>query len=377
MQALEGPVEDVDVEALRLRVPRVARAVGLLERLGRHRAAVDGAGVAVHPLGEGVEARHRAVVEVAARRGADVHDEVAAAGDVADQHLDALLLALPRRLVAVVAPRAGEGLAALPRRDGAVRAARGVLGLELLGRDDVRRLRQVQAVVEDDVGLQLANELHELLALPVGAALAARAVVLVLRVGEVEPEDVDLPVLREQLRHLVAHVLGVLADVALLVHLRDFRGGAVAQRMLRVDRELRMVPVEERVVEADAQALGAEGVDDLAQQVALRGRVRRLVVGELAVPEAEALVVLRGDDEILHAGALGGAGPFLRVEQVRVEVLEVLAVVLGRDLFVVLDPLVAGGHRVEAPVDEHPEAGFGEPVGAGGFLFHGLDGLDG
>ena len=41
--------------------------------------------------------------------------------------------------------------------------------------------------------------------------------------------------------------------------------------------------------------------------------------------------------------------------------LEVGVVVVVPDALAVLDPFVASCHRVEAPVDEHPEARFVQP----------------
>ena len=117
-----------------------------------------------------------------------------------------------------------------------------------------------------------------------------------------------------------------------------------------------MVPVDDRVVEADLQPLGAERVDVFAHDVAPERRVRRLVVGVLRVEEAEALVVLRREDDVFHAGPLRGPRPFARVEALGVEVLEVVPVPLLGDLGRALEPLVPRRERVEAEVDEHPES---------------------
>ena len=292
-----------------------------------------------HPVGVGVEAGDSAGVEVAARGRADVHEQVAAARDMVDEHLDAHLRRLPARLVAVVAPGTREGLAAFPDADVALVVAQRLGRDILLGGDEGVGVRIVEAVVDDDVGLEAVDEVEEFGGTPVVMALAVLA-----GIREVEPEDVDLAVVREEFRDLVAHVLAVLRHVAPRVELVDLLLRKVAVGVEPVDDEVGVVPVDEGVVEADVEALGAEGVDDLAEQVAPGGGVGGLVVGVLGVEEAEALVVLRRDDEVLHAGGLGLGGPGLRVEEIGVEEVEVDLVLLVVDVLDVLDPLVAGGH---------------------------------
>jgi len=131
----------------------------------------------------------------------------------------------------------------------------------------------------------------------------------------------------------------------------------------RSHRILGVVPVEQRVVEADPQALLAEGLDHGGQEVLAPRGLGGLVVGVRRVPQAEALVVLGGDHEVLHAGVLRRPGPGLGIVEVRVEVVEVLLVILVLGALVVLDPLVARGQGVEPPVDEHPEPILDEPPG--------------
>ena len=103
-------------------------------------------------------------------------------------------------------------------------------------------------------------------------------------------------------------------------------------------------------------ALGAERVCVLADEVAAELGAGDLVVRRLRVPHAEALVVLRGEDGVLHAGGLRGLRPGLRIEEVGIEVLHVAVVLLVRDHLLGLHPLVASGDGVEAEMDEHAEA---------------------
>jgi hypothetical protein len=185
----------------------------------------------------------------------------------------------------------------------------------------------------------------------------------VLGIGEVEEELLDRAVPGEQLGDLRVQVPAVLGHVA---RLRP-GGLVVAQRMQPVDRELRVVPVDERVIHAHAETALPEGLGDRSDQVALPRRRRDREVGVLVrLPQAEALVVLRGHDDVPHPGVRGEAGPLRGVEQVRLEVLEVLLILgVGRPL-PVPHPLVAGRRRVQPPVDEHPEASLPHPVDGGG-----------
>src|ERR1700722_5066779 len=86
----------------------------------------------------------------------------------------------------------------------------------------------------------------------------------------------------------------------------------------------------------------------------------------------EAVVVLAGDDEILHAGILRHLHPGVCVELDGVELFSELGVLDGGDLGAVHDPLAdagdwlafpfAGGNRVEAPVDEEAEFSLAKPL---------------
>lgn len=131
--------------------------------------------------------------------------------------------------------------------------------------------------------------------------------------------------------------------------------------MVHVDGEVGMVPVGQRVVEADLQPLGPERLDERLEQVLAVRRVGRLVVGRLAVPQTEPVMVLGRQHHIFHPCLTGPARPFLRVVEVGIEVLEVLLVARVVDFLAVLHPLVPGRERVDAPMDEHAEPVVLEP----------------
>jgi len=258
----------------------------------------------------------------------------------------------------VVAPGAAEGLAGLPDHRLALHGDP-ALGLVLLRGDEV--LGDVGAVVDDDARLEAARELDELLALPVPPALALETHLLAAGVGEVIEHDVYLAEPREQFLHLRVEVGGVLADVPFLVHLGRLR--VAPQGVQEVYRELRVMPVNEGVIETHPQPLRAERLHHRPDEVLAPGRVGHLVVRLTAVPQTEAVVVLGGHHEVPHPGPPGHPRPLGRVVEVRIEMIEVTPVLLIAHLLGALDPLVASRAGIDAPVDEHPEALANEPPG--------------
>ena len=98
-------------------------------------------------------------------------------------------------------------------------------------------------------------------------------------------------------------------------------------------------------------------------------------------------MVLGGDDDVLHAGGFGEGDDVVRAEAGGVELRREGFVVGDGDGGVVHDPLAdagdllavpgAGGDGVEAPVDEHAEAGLAPPLHAGVALGGGFGVLNG
>ena len=154
------------------------------------------------------------------------------------------------------------------------------------------------------VGLQVADDLPRVLPVVVRPAvdrplLPRAAVVAVAAVRPVEPDLEERPVARHQLPELAAVVLEV--------------GGPAV---------LRVVAVPRREVDAEGEPVPPARVGDLADDVALAaapGAVLDGVLGELRGPQAEAVVVLGGEDEALQARRLRRADDLVGVEVGRVE----------------------------------------------------------
>ena len=66
----------------------------------------------------------------------------------------------------------------------------------------------------------------------------------------------------------------------------------IAEGMDTVDGELGMMPVDDRIVQADLETLRTESIEELAHEVALAGRVGGLIIGELAVKQAITVMML-------------------------------------------------------------------------------------
>ncbi len=310
-----------------------------------------------HPCADARQPIHGPLVELAPGRRPDVQEQIAPFADRVNQHLHQLLHALPGRFVAVVAPGAGEGLAGFPQHPLAVHF-RPFAHHDLLGCPEVPApvsIQQIRPVVDEDVGLQLAYHLDQLLRLPVLSALA-----ILPRIGEVEEQDVNPAEFGQEFPDLGVQVFSVLPDIPVLGLLPELR--VVPHGVEAVHGELRMVPVNQRVVEADAEPFLAEGLDHGPQQLLAAGGVDRLVVGVLRVPEAEALVVLGGDDEVPHARLLRRSRPGFGVVEVGVEVIEVGLIRFVGDAFTVLHPLVSGRQGIQPPVDEHAKPVVNPPL---------------
>ena len=112
-----------------------------------------------------------------------------------------------------------------------------------------------------------------------------------LAAGVVEPYIEDVAVARQQLGQLVAEVVVVL------------------RRAVE-----RVVPVPRREIKAEFDAAPAAGVRRQLHHVALKRAVLDRVLGVLARPQAEAVVVLRGEHQPLHARGFDGLHPLVAVQ---------------------------------------------------------------
>ena len=335
---------------------------------------MDALAVAAHPPADLGQDLLAFLGNIAPAIRAEVQKEIAALADALDQLFDNHVRRLEILIQLAVAPVVVDRHAGFPHDALAQLVEQAVRRNDLLGADKVTaefvRMRRhkraeavaaaFEAVVEHDLRLQLAHHAHQLCRLPRFADhIRARRV----RIGIVQPEHVNLAVIRHQLAHLPVHVRKIAVKIAALVG--DI--GAAAVRMVDIGlvHEIRMVPVDDRVVQAHAEALGAERIDKLADQIAAAVR-RRLEIRQLRVKQAEAVVMLGDHDRVFHARVLRHPRPFFRIIVLGRKFLCKRLVFLRRDLLDAPDPfaVLPSGNGVDPPVDIKPEPGLGKPCRA-------------
>ena len=206
------------------------------------------------------------------------------------------------------------------------------------------------AVVDEDVRFQAAHKLVEVFAL---------GFVPFVNPFPVEPKNSRV-VLCDQFPELGQHVLVAVQREALALGVG-------------------VMPVHDRVVEAEFDAGLIAGIFEFAQDIPFEGgEIHHVVVRHFGIPEAEAIVVFGGDDDIAHTRFFSYVHPLFGVEQGGVELAGKRFVVWHGDFSGEHDPLpcpvhgfplvASGGHGIGAPVDEHAE-GIVFPPGHAVFFF--------
>ncbi|MDP6777010.1 MAG: hypothetical protein QGI83_09615, partial [Candidatus Latescibacteria bacterium] len=100
------------------------------------------------------------------------------------------------------------------------------------------------------------------------------------------------PIPRAELANLRSEEVQVLIQIRIVTGLGF--GKLVMASLVGI---VSLVPVGDRVVEAQGDVAPVASVGQLAQDVSAVGRVHRVVVRLRRIPEAEAVVMLGGDDE--------------------------------------------------------------------------------
>ena len=142
-----------------------------------------------------------------------------------------------------------------------------------------------------------------------------------------------------------------------------------------------VMPIDHRVVEADAQPGGPHCVHDLLDQVAVQHRAG-VVVADARVVQREAFMVFAGEDHVPAPGLFRELCPLARECRRRLEQRDgALGVRVGVGFHALLNPLhaAAGAHglafpgpgqsRIQAPMHEHAEPRFPPPLHTGIALF--------
>ena len=191
-----------------------------------------------------------------------------------------------------------------------------------------------------------------------------------LRAAFVVPRRLPFAVEPQHCRTVVRHDLGDLR-VQVAFEAREVRAVCAARLCLpRTPRQVvRVMPVHDRVVEAEHDAVARACGRELLADVAAVLRVHDVPVRLLAVEQAEAVVVFARQHEVAHARGLCRASPCVGVERDRVPLCAERLVLLDRDTRAVADPFAvvvlavprACWNRVEAPMHEHAKARVAPP----------------
>ena len=180
----------------------------------------------------------------------------------------------------------------------------------------------------------------------------------------VKPEHRDRSVAGQQLANLLARIIGVFRDVSLQV------AAAVKAGLVVLGRHLRVVPIWNRVEESELEAGLPKCRRQLLERVPFpRGGLDHIVIRLARVKHAEAFVVLGGDHHVFHPRASHQLRPLLRIELRRTKLPRILCVKGIGQSCLLLNPLaviclaspLAGGNRVQAPVDKQTELRIAEP----------------
>ena len=204
--------------------------------------------------------------------------------------------------------------------------------------------------------LERPDEVVEILTAPVGPGALPLSV---------EPHDADRPVVGQQLAHLRLQEAHVPLEVGTRI-------GPCCRFPVTTRQVVRVVPVHDRVIPADPDSLLRRRARKLFHHVAMERRRHDVEIGFLRVEQREPIVVLRGDDDVLHARLLGQPDPGVGIEFRGVEAGAEPIVLFERDLRGVADPLsvvrppvpLSRRNGVEAPVDEQAEPRLAPPVEA-------------
>ena len=140
------------------------------------------------------------------------------------------------------------------------------------------------------------------------------------------------------------------------------------------------------IVEAEFQALRPRGLGQRGDQILFpRSGIGDIPVAGARGEQGETVVMFRGDHHVAHAGFLGQGGPCRGIIFHRIEILGIGLVAVHRDFAVEHDPLAdaadlfavvgSGGHRIDAPMDEHAELRLAPPSHAGIALGRGFIGI--
>ena len=280
--------------------------------------------------------------------GADVEKQVAALADYFDEHADEIAIRFEVCLIFVIAPGIHiDRDAAFPQCAIETGCWNELLRGAKVG--FVAGFAFVDTVVDKRVGLVAADKgIDFSVAFEIGQGVFPFAI---------EPDHSNVAVASEELSELLFHEVDILVVVAAGFGVFIFPGtaGTIGG----------VVPIHDRVIEAEAETVFGSGLGKVFEGVAFVRRDFDIVVADFRSVDGKAIVMFGGDDDVFGTGTFKEAGPFFGVKVYGVELFSEDVVFRLWDLEEVAGPFVATDYGVGTPMDEDPKFGVFEPLQAG------------
>ena len=183
----------------------------------------------------------------------------------------------------------------------------------------------------------------------------------------VEPDYSNRSIIPDQFFQLAFHIV---LDITVKIRI-----GFAYVVIFRVKRRLciGMVPVHYRMIEAKPDSLLPAFLGKFRQDVTLkRCGINHIIVGILRVPQAKPVVVLAGNDDILHPCILCYLYPLFGIEFDRIKLFGERLIFRDGDFSPFHNPLtdtrhffafpLSGRYGIKAPMDKHAEPGLAPPA---------------
>ena len=216
----------------------------------------------------------------------------------------------------------------------------------------------LKAVIQYYARLKRAHHVHKLARTPLFTTH------IVIR--KIEPHYVYLAIVGAKFAHLSIHIVKVAFKIAAFV--RVF--GPVAHGMLPVPimRKVLMMPIYQRIIQPNVQPLSAGGIGKILHYVPPKLCIGGLKTGRCGIKKAKAVVMLRREYYIFHAGAFRRAHPCGRVVKPWVKFVKIAHIIGFFHLLRTAHPFAARGYGIKPPMDKHAKARIKKPFHAA-FVF--------
>ena len=305
-----------------------------------------------HPLTDAFQAFRALPGNAAVGLGTDVQQQVAAFGCRLYQQADQLRGGFIVEVLDGIAPGLVHGLAHLHGHHGTYLLALAVAGGVLAGEVALEHLEifslkrgDVVVVANQAVRLEGVDEAVELRHPPVEGNLVPFVVP-----DAVEPQSARVRILGEQFLDLGFHK----PEIAVVVFLSARAAGFLARF---ADGIIFADPVQQRIVQVQAETALPAGFFQLAHDIAAEGRPVHDVIGRCGgLEQGKTIVVARGKSQVARTCVFESGHPLVCIEADGIEGCGRLGVFVLVQFAQVEVPFALGIRGVETPVDEDTQS---------------------